>query len=137
MSAPAFVGPEPGVAPSTNGRGGRPTPDHLLVPHWAWAEGKRPPGWREPREPSWGASAARARASVGPPPEHPQWAEFYEREEKLLRKDAAAFSAAAGEVWRAMVLAPSLEVCEALLRGEPVPLNRLDPKWVARLGFVK
>jgi len=28
--------------------------------------------------------------------------------------------------WVAMMLAPSLEVCEALLRGESVPVDRLD-----------
>jgi hypothetical protein len=33
-----------------------------------------------------------------------------------------------------MMLAPSLAVGEALLRGESVPLDRLDPEWVARLG---
>ncbi len=37
-------------------------------------------------------------------------------------------------LWRAIVLATSLEVVEALLRGESVPLGRLDPEWVARLG---
>jgi hypothetical protein len=37
-------------------------------------------------------------------------------------------------LWRAMMLAPSVEVCEALLLGEAVPLDRLDPEWVARFG---
>jgi hypothetical protein len=32
------------------------------------------------------------------------------------------------------MLAPSLEVCEALLRGERLPIGRLDPEWVRRLG---
>jgi hypothetical protein len=36
--------------------------------------------------------------------------------------------------WRAMMLAPTLEVCEALLRGEMVPIDRLDPEWVERFG---
>ena len=36
-------------------------------------------------------------------------------------------------LWRAVALAPSLDVCEALLRGEHVPLNRLDPYWVQAL----
>jgi hypothetical protein len=34
-----------------------------------------------------------------------------------------------------MMLAPSIEVCEALLRGESVPLDRLDPVWVRRFGM--
>lgn len=36
-------------------------------------------------------------------------------------------------LWRAVMLSPSLEVCEALLRGEKVPLPALDPLWVKRL----
>ena len=38
------------------------------------------------------------------------------------------------QTWVAMMLAPSLEVCEALLRGESVPVDRLDQEWVERLG---
>lgn len=37
-------------------------------------------------------------------------------------------------VWRAVLLAPSLDVCEALLAGERVPLDRLDPEWAERFG---
>jgi hypothetical protein len=37
-------------------------------------------------------------------------------------------------LWRAIMLAPTIEVCRALLRGESVPLSQLDPKWVERLG---
>jgi hypothetical protein len=37
-------------------------------------------------------------------------------------------------LYRAVMLAPTLPVCEALLRGETVPLGALDPVWVARLG---
>jgi hypothetical protein len=37
-------------------------------------------------------------------------------------------------LYRAVMLAPTLQVCEALLRGETVPLSQLDPVWVARLG---
>ena len=32
--------------------------------------------------------------------------------------------------WRAMMLAPTLEICQALLRGESVPLDQLRPDWV-------
>ena len=37
-------------------------------------------------------------------------------------------------VWRALVLAPTVEVFEALLRGESVPLSRLDADAVKRFG---
>lgn len=33
----------------------------------------------------------------------------------------------------AVMLAPRVEVCEALLAGLPVPADRLDPRWVRRL----
>lgn len=36
---------------------------------------------------------------------------------------------------RAVLLAPTLEVCEALLLGEPVPRSRLDPLWARRYGL--
>jgi hypothetical protein len=38
-------------------------------------------------------------------------------------------------LWVAMMLAPNLTTCIALLRGETVPLARLDQKWVQRLGL--
>ncbi len=38
-------------------------------------------------------------------------------------------------VWRAIVLAKDLETCEGLLRGEQVPLDRLDPESVRTLGL--
>jgi hypothetical protein len=41
----------------------------------------------------------------------------------------------ARRLWRAMMLSPSIEVCEALLRGESVPVSRLDPLWVQRFGL--
>lgn len=37
-------------------------------------------------------------------------------------------------IWRALVLSPSLDVFEAFLRGESVPIDRCDPAWVLRLG---
>jgi hypothetical protein len=36
--------------------------------------------------------------------------------------------------WRAMMLAPTLEIYRALLRGESVPVSALDPLWVRRFG---
>jgi hypothetical protein len=37
-------------------------------------------------------------------------------------------------LYRAIMLAPTLAICEALLRGETVPLSKLDQEWVRRLG---
>lgn len=37
--------------------------------------------------------------------------------------------------WRAMMLAPDIETCRALLRGESVSLDSLRPEWVARFGL--
>lgn len=38
-------------------------------------------------------------------------------------------------VWKLMMLAPSLETFESLLREEPVPLHLLDPFWVESFGL--
>jgi hypothetical protein len=38
------------------------------------------------------------------------------------------------EILKAVRLAPSLEVCEALLRAEKVHASRLDPEWVKAYG---
>ena len=32
-------------------------------------------------------------------------------------------------------LAPDLETCEALMRGERVPRSRLDPRWAKAYGL--
>jgi hypothetical protein len=37
--------------------------------------------------------------------------------------------------WQAMMLAPRIEICEALLCGESVPIARLDQRWVSRFGL--
>jgi hypothetical protein len=37
---------------------------------------------------------------------------------------------------KAVRLAPSLEVCGALLRGERVPVSRLDPDWAKAYGLL-
>jgi hypothetical protein len=34
--------------------------------------------------------------------------------------------------WQALMLAPTLAVCRALLRGEHVPRSALRPEWVSR-----
>jgi hypothetical protein len=40
----------------------------------------------------------------------------------------------AADGWRAMMLAKDIETCQALLRGESVPDERLRPEWVTRFG---
>jgi hypothetical protein len=41
----------------------------------------------------------------------------------------------ANALLKAVRLAPSLDVAEALLRGEAVPKSRLDPKWRRAYGL--
>lgn len=36
---------------------------------------------------------------------------------------------------QAVLLAPTLTICEHLLRGEHIPLSQLDPHWVTRFGL--
>lgn len=55
-------------------------------------------------------------------------------DEILARRDQRRRDQA-DRIYRAMMLAPRIEVCEALLRGESVPLKDLDPIWVERFGF--
>jgi hypothetical protein len=38
-------------------------------------------------------------------------------------------------IWKAVMLAPRIETCEALLRRQPVPTSALDPVWVKRFGL--
>ncbi len=40
----------------------------------------------------------------------------------------------AARLWRALMLAPTYEVFDALMSGESVPIESLDPVWVERLG---
>ena len=59
--------------------------------------------------------------------ENARW--VIEEEERLRRWPDA------GRLWVGLVLAPRLEVCEALLAGDDVPEEALDPLWRARLGW--
>jgi hypothetical protein len=36
--------------------------------------------------------------------------------------------------WKCLMLATDLETLEALLDGETVPIDRLDPEWMERFG---
>jgi hypothetical protein len=47
---------------------------------------------------------------------------------------ANATPAELAALYRAVMLAPTLPVCEALLRDETVPIGQLDPVWVRKLG---
>jgi hypothetical protein len=38
-------------------------------------------------------------------------------------------------VGMAVLLAPTVEIADALLRGESVPLDQLDQRWVRRYGM--
>lgn len=49
-------------------------------------------------------------------------------------RDDAHERAATARIWRAVMLSPTIEVCDALLRGERVPVERLDVEWVERFG---
>jgi hypothetical protein len=39
-----------------------------------------------------------------------------------------------GRLWRALMLAPTIEIAEALLRSEAVPVDLLDSSWFLRFG---
>lgn len=69
-------------------------------------------------------------------PVHPAVAEAREviRLEQELRDATRPTDAAYRRLWRAIMLSPNITVCEALLRGETVPRNRLDAAWARRFG---
>jgi hypothetical protein len=51
----------------------------------------------------------------------------------LRREVKRAEREALNRLWRACMLAQDVETLEALLANQPVPIDRLDPVWVARL----
>ena len=53
-----------------------------------------------------------------------------------LDKHRAQRDNAYAAFWRAVMLAPNLEVCEALMRQEPVPRTALDQYWARRVRTV-
>lgn len=60
---------------------------------------------------------------------------FYAEVDALMeRARRRADARQPARIWRAMMLAPTLDVCEALLRRETVPIERLHPDWVERFG---
>lgn len=53
---------------------------------------------------------------------------------EVIALEQALEDARLRRLWKAIMLAPDIRTCEALLRHEPVPTNRLDPAWVHRFG---
>lgn len=52
----------------------------------------------------------------------------------ILERHRAHQDRESQEFHKALRLAPNIQVCEALLRGEPVPRSQLDPLWAKRYG---
>lgn len=55
-------------------------------------------------------------------PERAHYRSTPEREESLL-------------LLKAIRLSPTLDMCERILRGEPVPKSKLDPEWAKAYGI--
>lgn len=69
-------------------------------------------------------------------PRHPsvQNATWLIEQEELERRLRAPERHAMRRFWKALMLAKDVGTFEALLDGESVPLDRLDPVWVKRFG---
>ncbi len=63
-------------------------------------------------------------------PWHEYMAELEHTEQVLHRRDPDTVRAL-----KALRLAPSLAVFDALMAGQPVPVDRLDPAWAGRYGL--
>jgi hypothetical protein len=73
-------------------------------------------------------------APTGPPPKQRTTSIFAGG--PVARKSTGRYVAAELQrVYQAMMLSPSVEVCDALLRNENVPVEQLDPEWIARFGW--
>lgn len=62
------------------------------------------------------------------------WESDVEREIRLERADAAERRWTT-RLWAAVLLSPTLSICEALVSAVPVPARRLEPAWVRALGL--
>lgn len=38
-------------------------------------------------------------------------------------------------IWKAIMLSPTVEICDALLRGQHVPAEKLNQEWLQRFGM--
>lgn len=63
---------------------------------------------------------------------HHTVADYLQLSQHQLR---AGYDTWADHTWKAIMLAPNLETCRALLNNEHVPGNRLDPLWARRFGI--
>lgn len=54
---------------------------------------------------------------------------------ELLALEQACRDDQARRLERAVMLAPTLAICKALLRGEAVPQSQLDPSYFHRYGI--
>lgn len=68
---------------------------------------------------------------MNPAAENARW--LIEQEE-LLRRLSEPERHEWRRFWKALMLARDVETLEALLDGESVPEDRLDPDWMARFG---
>jgi len=69
------------------------------------------------------------------PPSKRTWWDIVEIERRKRPPDTPAQRRWLDRMWKAMMLAPTIDICEALLRGEKVPPSKLRPEWVERFGF--
>ena len=69
---------------------------------------------------------------VAPPGDFESWDDYMAAVEARFDRDAYDDCKRVG---KAMRLAPSLEVFDALLAGQPVPASALDPAWRRRYGL--
>lgn len=65
-------------------------------------------------------------------PEHPALANA----RHAVDHDAQITDGRATRLYKAVMLAPTLETCRALLEGQHVPVQRLDPSWARRYGLL-
>lgn len=61
-------------------------------------------------------------------------AAFVIDEEELSRRLQEPERRELQRFWRALMLAKDVSTFEALLDGEKVPVDRLDPEWMTRFG---
>ena len=84
------------------------------------------------------AERLKALASRDPcrhPPAQRTWWDWEEIVRRERPPDTPESRRALDRLWRAMMLAPTITICEALLRDEKVPIDRLRPEWVQRFGL--
>lgn len=67
-----------------------------------------------------------------PPGDYTSWADYMRDVERTVDREELLWHR---RCQKAMRLAPTLEVFEALLAGQPVPVTALDPQWRRRYGL--